>query len=127
MPGEFTRLKSLLRAVALYMEARGRLLQIEAQEAGGKLSTVLVVSVLLAGSLLCGWLLALPALVWLVAESQGWHWSRVALGAAGLHFFLGLVLLGFLKARLRRLKIFEETFHQFQRDRECLSGNPNLD
>lgn len=127
MPGEFTRLKSLLRAVALYMEARGRLLQIEAQEAGGKLSTVLVVSVLLAGSLLCGWLLALPALVWLVAESQGWHWSRVALGAAGLHFFLGLVLLAFLKARLRRLKIFEETFHQFQRDRECLSGNPNLD
>ncbi len=122
MEFQFSRLTSLLRSLALYIEARGRLLQIEVKEAGVHFSGILVMAVLLAGCLLCGWLLALPALVWMVAESQGWHWSRVALGAAGLHLFFGLVLLGMLMARLRRLKVFEETINQFQRDREWIGG-----
>jgi len=123
MDAEVSRLKSLLRALALYAVARGRLLQIEAQEAGVKFSLILVISALLSGCLLCGWMLALPALVWLLAQSQGWHWSQVALGAAGAHLFIGLVLLISLRSQLRRLRVFEETFHQFQRDHEWIGGN----
>lgn len=122
---EVSRVKSLLRALALYAEARGRLLQIEAQEAGVKLTTMIVLASLAAGFLLCGWLLAVPALVWLVSYTQGWPWWKVALGAAGGHLFLGFLILLRLRGLLRRLHVFDETFKQFQRDREWLSGtNP---
>jgi len=120
---EVSRVKSLLRALALYAEARGRLLQIEAQEAGVKLTTMIVLASLAAGFLLCGWLLAVPALVWLVSHTQGWPWWKVALGAAGGHLFFGFLILLRLRGLLRRLHVFEETFKQFQRDREWLSGN----
>jgi len=123
MDSEVSRVKSLLRTTALYAEARGRLLQIEAQEAGTKFSAIIVIPIILSGCLLSGWMLALPALVWLIAETQGWPWWQVALGAAAAHIGLGFVLLISLKVRLKRLRVFEETFHQFQRDREWL-GNP---
>lgn len=123
MDSEVSRVKSLLRTTALYAEARGRLLQIEAQEAGTKFSAIIVITIILSGCLLSGWMLALPALVWLIAETQGWPWWQVALGAAAAHIGLGFVLLISLKVRLKRLRVFEETFHQFQRDREWL-GNP---
>lgn len=122
---EVSRLKSLLRALALYGEARGRLLQIEAQEAGVQFTTMLVLAAIASGFLLCGWLLAVPALVWIVSHTQGWPWWKVALGAAGVHLFFGLIFLLRLRTMLRRLQVFEETFKQFQRDREWLSGTPS--
>lgn len=125
MDSKVSQVKSLLRTLALYVEARGRLLQIEAREAGSHFSVILILAALLAGCLLCGWLLALPALVWLVADSQGWRWWYVALGAAATHLFLAFILLATLKVRLKKLRVFEETFHQFQRDRECLSQPPH--
>jgi len=121
---EVSRLKSLLRALALYGEARGRLLQIEAQEAGVQFTTMLVLAAIASGCLLCGWLLAVPALVWIVSQTQGWPWWKVALGAAGGHLFFGLIFLLRLRSMLCRLHVFEETFKQFQRDREWLSGTP---
>jgi uncharacterized membrane protein YqjE len=124
MESEVSRLKALLRALALYAEARGRLLQIETQEAGVKFSSILVLAAVLSGFLLCGWLMAVPALIWLVSQSQGWPWHLVALSVAGLHLFFAFITLLMLLSRLRRLKVFEETFHQFQRDREWLSGSP---
>lgn len=121
---EVSRIKSLLRALALYGEARGRLLQIEAQEAGVHFTNILVLAAVASGCLLCGWLLAVPAFVWLVAEWQGWPWWKVALGAAGAHMFFGLIFLMRMRSLLRRLHVFDETFRQFQRDREWLSGTP---
>ncbi|MEN3943872.1 phage holin family protein [Prosthecobacter sp. SYSU 5D2] len=118
-----SRVRSLLRTLALYAEARGRLLQIEAQEAGSKLSGIVILVVVLCGCLLFGWLLALPALVWLVADSQGWPWWHVALGGAGVHLFLAIVFFFLLKVRLRKLRVFEETLRQFEKDRDLI-GNP---
>jgi uncharacterized membrane protein YqjE len=120
---EVSRVKSLLRTLALYVEARGRLLQIEAQEAGTKLSEIAILVAVICGCLLFGWMLALPALVWMLADSQGWPWWQVALGAAGIHMLLAIFFFLSLRARLKRLHVFEETFRQFQRDREVI-GNP---
>lgn len=125
MDTEVSRVKSLLRALALYAEARGRLLQIEAQEAGMKFSEILIIAAILSGCLLFGWMLALPAIVFLISQSQGWAWWQVALGAAGLHFVLGVFFLIALKTRLQKLRVFEETFHQFQRDREWIGHPPS--
>lgn len=118
-------MRSLLCDLAHYLEARGRLFQIEAQEAGTRFAGIAVTAAFMLGCLFFGWLLALPALLWLLAESQGWPWHRVALGAGGAHLLLGLIFMLALRARLRALRVFEETFNQFQKDREWIAGGSN--
>lgn len=122
---ERTSASGLLRSLALYAEARGRLLQIEGYEAGGRISNLTGMFMLALTALIIGWMLSTPALVWIIAESSGWHWTRVALGAAGIHLVLGLITLAILKTRLRHLRLFEETFNQFRIDREWLARNKN--
>ncbi|SKB02276.1 Putative Holin-X, holin superfamily III [Prosthecobacter debontii] len=122
---EVSRVRSLLRALALYAEARGHLFQIEAREAGVKLSEILVLVAVLIGCLLFGWMLALPALVWVVAETQGLPWWKVALWTAGGHLLFAFIFFISLKVRLKKLRVFEETFHQFRRDREWIGNNPH--
>ncbi len=124
-PEERASAAGLLRSVALYIEARGRLLHIEGQEAGSRLSGLSGMFVLAFAAFVIGWMLAAPALVWIIADSNGWHWTRVALAGAGIHLFLGLLLLAGLKSRLRGLHLFEESFNQFRRDREWLAHNKN--
>ncbi len=124
-PEERASAAGLLRAVALYIEARGRLLHIEGQEAAGRVSGLTGMFMLSLTAFIIGWMLAAPALVWMIAESYGWHWTRVALGGAGIHLFLGLLLLAGLKNRLRGMQLFEESFNQFRRDREWLARNKN--
>lgn len=127
MEAQIHRLKSLLQALAMYAGARGKLLQIETKEAGIQISVILAITIVMAGSLICGWLLALPALIWLLAESQGWDWAKVALVTAGLHLVFGFFLLLNLRTRFNRLKIFEETLNQFQRDREWIGDQTQSD
>jgi len=115
----------LLRAIALYVEARGRLLHIEGQEVGTRLSGMTGMFMLSLAAFIIGWMLATPALVWLIAESNGWSWTYVALTGAGIHLFIGLLLLAVLKSKLRGLQFFEETFNQFRFDREWLANNKN--
>lgn len=113
----------LLRAIAMYVEARGRLFHIEGREAGGRLTSLSGMFMMASAAFLTGWLLAVPAMVWIIAESNGWPWTRVALVAAGIHLFFGLLFLAGLKSRLRDLRLFEETFNQLRRDREWLANN----
>lgn len=124
-PEERASATGLLRAVALYIEARGRLLHIEGQEAGSRLTNLSGMFMLAFAAFVIGWMLAAPALVWIIADSNGWHWTRVALAGAGIHLFLGVLLLAGLKSRLRGMQLFEETFNQFRRDREWLASNKN--
>jgi uncharacterized membrane protein YqjE len=124
-PEERASATGLLRAVALYIEARGRLLHIEGQEAGNRLTNLSGMFMLAFAAFVIGWMLAAPALVWIIADANGWHWARVALAGAGIHLFLGVLLLAGLKSRLRGMQLFEETFNQFRRDREWLASNKN--
>jgi|694.fasta_scaffold98509_2 uncharacterized membrane protein YqjE len=114
-----------LRSMALYVEARGRLLQIEAQETGVRVSSLAAHVVITLASIIIGWMLAAPAVVWMIAEKSGWHWTHVALCGGGVHLITGVLLLIALKARLKRLQFFEETFNQFRRDREWLASTTN--
>jgi uncharacterized membrane protein YqjE len=124
-PEERASATGLLRAVALYIEARGRLLHIEGQEAGSRIGSLSGMFMLALAAFVIGWLLATPALVWIIADASGWHWTRVALAGAGIHLFLGLLLLLGLKSRLRGMHLFEESFNQLRRDREWLARNKN--
>jgi uncharacterized membrane protein YqjE len=120
---EPSRMKALLAALARYVEARGRLLQLEAREAGGQLTALLLLAIAGGGCLFAGWLVALPALVWWLAGAFDRPWPQVALVLAVVHLAFGLVALAALRRRLRRLAVLEETFRQFDKDRAWLRGD----
>lgn len=120
-PPRPSALRELAQTLTHYVEARLRLFQIELQEAGGKLALLAILLTLLIGSLLIAWMIAVPAVIWLVAQQTGWHWSRVALMTAGLHLLASLFTLFVLKHRLRKARLFEESIRQFQHDREWLA------
>ena len=121
--GEASGLRGLAHAGLLYFEARSRLLQIEAQEAGGHLTRLTVLAVMAAGLFGGAWLLLVPVVVWWIAHLSGWPWHCVAGVLAATHLFLGVLLVARLKSAASRLKLFEETINQCRKDRECLGGS----
>jgi uncharacterized membrane protein YqjE len=120
-PPRPSALRGLAQTLALYVEARLRLFQIESQEAGGQIASLVVLAMLLLGSLLIAWMIAVPALIWLVAQQTTWHWSHVALITAGVHLLASLLTFFVLKQRLRKARLFEESLRQFQHDRRWLA------
>ena len=123
-PRPTSELKELASSLLLYAEARGRLLQIEASEAGSKVGGVAVSGILAVVGLILAWVLAMPALVWMLAERVGWHWSRVALAAAGAHLLIGLLFFTVVRVRLKRLRLFEASLAELRKDREWIQPVP---
>lgn len=126
--GPSGRVRGLVQAGLRYGEVRARLFQIEAQEAGSHLSRVSTRGVMAVSALMVAWMLAVPALVSLAAEllKQHWPWMRweyVALAVAVLHLLIGFILLLAAKRRWARVRLFEESLNQFQKDREWLARN----
>lgn len=118
--GEVSGLRGFLHAGLLYFEARARLFQIEAGEAGqsvGRLFVAAIAAIALIGG---AWLLLMPVIVWGVARLAGCSWQLSAGVIGGLHFIVGVVLVLRVKAGAARLKLFEESINQCRRDRECL-------
>lgn len=121
--GDATGLRGLIQAGILYFEARARLFQIEASEAGQLLSRLVVLAVLAFALSGGAWLLLMPVIVWAVAHFAGCSWQVAAGVIGGLHLVTGFLLALRVKSAAARLKLFEETINQCRRDRECLGTN----
>lgn len=127
--GAAGRVRGLVHAGLRYVEIRGKLLQLETQEAGAHVSKVSVRLVLALGALFMAGFLAMPAIVVLATEylKQHWAWMRweyVALALAVLHLFTGFILLLAAARRWKRVQLFEESLNQLQKDREWLAQHP---
>ena len=121
--GESSGLRGMAQAGLLYFEARSRLFQIEAEEAGSRLTRMMVLATMAAGLIGSAWLLLMPVAVWWIAKATGWSWYCVAGVLGASHLILGLLLVLRLKHAASRLNLFEETINQCRKDRECLGGN----
>lgn len=120
-----SRLRGLAEAGLLYFEARSRLFQIEAQEAGTKAGRAVVLGLGALGFLAGAWLLLMPVAVWGLSQWLKVPWPYVAAGLGGAHLLAGGILALMLRRTCARLKPFEETINQFQRDREWIAGHNN--
>ncbi|MFQ3577970.1 MAG: phage holin family protein [Verrucomicrobiia bacterium] len=111
-------LKNLISAAIRYFSLRLELASIEAGDAGRRLLLALVC---LLGAALCligGYIGFVAAAIGVVVWATGWPLGWVGLAAAGVHLFIGvLLLLGLLP--LRR-GLFPETLAQVGKDREWL-------
>ncbi len=121
--GEASGLRGLAQAGLLYFEARSRLFQIEAAEAGSRLSRLVVLAVAAATLTGAAWLLLMPALVWWLAGVTERSWQSIAAVLGTAHLIPAAILVLRLKITAARLKLFEETINQCRKDRECLGGS----
>ncbi len=115
--------RGLVNVLLRYVGARGKLFQIEFQEAGSKLVGILIAIVVGLGALAGAWLLLMPAAVWFIADWLHKPWAYVAAAAGGLHLLVALAALLWVRARLGGLKLFEESLNQFERDRSWVTSN----
>lgn len=118
--GRSRRFGGLPEALVRYLEARGVLLTVEAQEAAQHLARVVLRGVLAAVFGGAGWLVLMFALVHLLRSGAGWSW-----GKSGLVVGLGNLALAaaFAVAAVRRCagaRWFEHTIKEFGKDRAWL-------
>lgn len=114
--------RGLVNVLLRYVGARGKLFQIEFQEAGSKLVGIVIAIVIGLGALAGAWLLLMPALVWFIADWLHKPWAYVAAAAGGLHLLVAVIFFLTVRARLRGLKLFEESLNQFERDRSWVTS-----
>jgi len=120
------RVRGLVQASLRYVGARGKLLQIEAQEAGTHISKVGSRGILALCCLIVAWLLSMPAIVSLGAEflKRYWVWMRweyLALAMAGGHLFFAFIFLVAAKSRWNKARLFEESLNQLEKDRQWVA------
>ncbi len=112
-----------MQAILQYFEARTRLFQIEADEAGLKLARLAFLAVITMAFLGGAWLLLMPAAVLLLARWLEVPWEKAAAGAGGAHLILGIFFAIALRLAFARLRLFDESIKQFHKDREWIGGD----
>ena len=112
-------LVALTSAVADFFESRAELLATESKAAAVQF---LVAAVCLVAALLFfvfGYIFLLTTAVVAIARMANISWLWSALGAAGLHFLIAIILLVVAGTGIRR-PIFRETAAELKKDREWL-------
>ena len=118
--------RGLSEPLLRYLEARGFLLSIEAQEALQFVIGVGILAGIGAAAAFMGWVLLTAALVSVIMERAGWHWVKAVTVLGGAHMLLALIFLVAMRSRLRGLRFFKETLNEFKKDRAWLaSQTPN--
>ena len=119
--GLLHNLLALVNGLASFLESRIGLFAKESK-------TALVQILILAGCLVAAAVFALFGYVFLLASAIAWiaqalqtSWIWIALGAAGLHFILALVLVLIARSRMKQ-PMFESTATELKKDREWLKN-----
>jgi len=105
-----------------YLEARGILLTLEAQEALGQVVRVLIFVGLAGFAVLVGWLLLASVVADLLMTQARWPWQAAAGAIAGFHLVLAVIFLLATRNRLASMRWFGDTINEFRKDRAWLSS-----
>jgi uncharacterized membrane protein YqjE len=108
--------------VLRYIEARGLLLSVEAQEALQTLIRVLILTVLGCIIFLTGWLLLTAGLAALIIEQTGWTPVKAIFVLAGGQLLLALILLLAALGRVKSTLWFADSLNELQKDRTWLAN-----
>src|SRR3954465_292185 len=105
-----------------YLEARGVLLTLEAQEAVQYVLRLLIFGAIAAAAAFMGWVLLTAALVHVIMKATGWHWVTAAAVLGCVHLGLAVIFVLSMRSRLGRLRFFKDTLNEFKKDRAWLAS-----
>jgi uncharacterized membrane protein YqjE len=117
-----TRPRGLTEPLLRYLEARGILLTIEAQEALQHVLQVLLFAGIAAAAAFMGWVLLTAALVHLLMAAAGWSWVRAVTVLGVAHVALAIAFVLAVRQRVGGLRFFSETLNEFKKDRAWLAS-----
>jgi uncharacterized membrane protein YqjE len=113
--------KGLSEPLLRYLEARGVLLSIEAQEALLEVMRLLIFAGIAGAAAFMGWVLLTATLVNVLMVSAGWHWVKAAAVLGIAHIALAVIFLLAARHRLGGLRFFRETLNELKKDREWIA------
>lgn len=119
--GKVAALRDISEPLLRYMEARGVLLSIEAQEALGQIVRVMIFAAVAGTAAFTGWLLLTAGLLSVIMEETGWSWQRSSAMLGAAHLFVALVFLLALRNRIADTRWFADTLNEFKKDRAWLA------
>jgi uncharacterized membrane protein YqjE len=114
--------RGLSEPLLRYLEARGVLLTIEAQEALQQLMRVIIFAGVAAMAAFMGWVLLTGALLSFLMETSGWSLVKAVTVLGGVHVVLAVLFLFLVRHRLGGLRLFAETLNEFKKDRLWLAS-----
>ena len=100
--------------------ARFALIELESKDAAKQGARRAALAAAACGCAVFAWALLLAGGVSLIAESAGWPWYAVALGAAVLHLLAGIILANLAKPSAN--PAFPVTRAEFKKDREWIEN-----
>ncbi|CAN5138704.1 hypothetical protein BH23VER1_BH23VER1_18870 [soil metagenome] len=106
------------------LQLRLELAKLEATEAFGHFLKLAIVGIVAALLVALAYLFACAGLVIILADWLEKPWEWVALGFAGVHLFIALILFFVLKSKLAN-PIFPATVNQLKKDRQWLGKDHN--
>jgi uncharacterized membrane protein YqjE len=115
------KMSSLVTVLLRYLEARGVLLTIEAQEAFQQVLSSVVWCVVAVIFGFTGWLLVVASAVDLISREKGWPLAKTALAAGGVHVLLAVIVFAVVMRKLSTGRWFAHTMNEFEKDRIWLA------
>ena len=113
----------LTEPILKYLEGRGMLASLEAKEALGRITLLLLMAMVAGVLIFAGWLLLATALVGWITVKFHWHWFAAAAATGGAHVLLAAILVGFAWWRFSKTLWFYETLNELKKDRAWLKGS----
>ncbi len=100
--------------------ARFALIEFESKDAAKHAARCAALIAAACGCAVFSWALLLAGGVSLIAETNGWPWYTVAIGAAVIHLLAGIILASLAKPSA--IPAFPVTRAEFQKDREWIEN-----
>jgi len=100
--------------------SRLAIIQLESKELAASTARRAIFLIAAAGCAVATWILSLAGGISWLAQATGWHWSRVALGTAVIHFIVGMI---FARKAVHPLEpAFSAARNEFKKDREWIEN-----
>ncbi len=113
--------RSLAASLLSYVEARGVLLSLEAQEALRILLSVVIFAIIGGILAFCGWLFVAGFLTALLIDQTGWEWPKALAVMGGAHLLGALIFFGGAYLRIMSSRWFADTINELKKDRAWLA------
>lgn len=104
-----------------YLEARGVLLTLEAQEAFAQVVRVLAFAAVAVITAFTGWLLLAAGVVSVLVSQSHWTWEKAATVVGAVHLLIAVVFAIAMRNRLAEIEWFPDTLREFKKDRAWLA------